>query len=384
MTEKQKLTSVPITEWMYRKASWQHIPLSGTFELSPVCNFACKMCYVRKTAKEVAASARPILTLDDWRRIARQARDAGMVYLLLTGGEPFLLPYFWTLYKELIQMGFVISINTNGSLIDAAAVERLKKLPPKRINITLYGANDDTYYNLCGVHGVFAKVDSAITTLKAAGIPLKLNCSLTPYNEQDLEQMIAYADRHGVEINVTSYMFPPVRRKADTVGVNEARFSPEDAAKYRLLVYKLQNSQQNYRKLLEDIKNGYAVPPGLDENCVDPVDGHVRCRAGSASFWVTWDGWVTPCGMMPVPKIDSTDRAFAEIWSELTQVTRELKMSGLCQKCPNVGICHPCAAMAIAETGTAAGIPQYLCRTVEAMQQIATQELKKLPPVDQD
>lgn len=382
MTEKSTLIRAPITEWMYRKASWQHIPLSGTFELSPVCNFACKMCYVRKTAQEVAAGARPLMTLDDWRRIARQARDAGMVYLLLTGGEPFLLPDFWTLYEELIQMGFVISINTNGSLIDAAVVERLKKLPPRRINITLYGASDATYYHLCGVRGMFAKVDNAIVALKNAGIPVKLNCSLTPYNEQDLEQMLAYANQHGVPINVTSYMFPPVRRKENTVGVNEARFSPEDAAKYRLLVYKLQNSQAHYRKLLQDIKNGYAVPPGLDETCVDPVDGHVRCRAGSASFWVTWDGFVTPCGMMPKPKVDSTGRDFVEIWSELTQLTKELKMSGLCQKCSNVDICHPCAAMAIAETGTAAGIPQYLCRTVQAMQQIAAQELNTLPSVD--
>ena len=39
--------------------------------------------------------------------LLRAARDAGMLYLLLTGGEPFLWPDFWTLYDELIDMGFI-------------------------------------------------------------------------------------------------------------------------------------------------------------------------------------------------------------------------------------------------------------------------------------
>lgn len=376
MNVKPKLPSVQITEHLYRKASCQRIPLSGTFELSPVCNFACKMCYVRKTAKEVQQSPRPILTLDDWRRIAREARDAGMVYLLLTGGEPFLWSDFWTLYEELIQMGFVISINTNGSMIDEEAIERMKKLPPRRINITLYGAGDETYRNLCGISGVFDRVDRAIVGLKKAGIPLRLNCSLTPYNVSDLEQMLDYAEQHEVELAVNSYMFPPIRRDSDQIGVNEARFSPEDAAKYRLLVYKRQNSPKNYRRLLEDILKGYVDPPGLDENCVDPVDGRIRCRAGKATFWVTWDGWVTPCGMMTEPKIDLTGRSFREIWEELTQTSAALRLSGVCEKCPNVHICHPCAAMALAETGTAAGIPRYLCLAAREMRKIAARELE--------
>lgn len=119
-----------LTDYLYSNASRMLVPLSGTFELSPVCNFSCRMCYVRKTAKEVQESPRKILTLDDWRRIAKEAREAGLLYLLLTGGEPFLWPDFWTLYDELIDMGFLISINTNGSLIDDEAIAHLKRRPP--------------------------------------------------------------------------------------------------------------------------------------------------------------------------------------------------------------------------------------------------------------
>ena len=171
MIVQTKLPNTEITEALYRKAGAAKIPLSGAFELSPLCNFACRMCYVRKTAKDVAESARPILRTDQWIRIAEEARDAGMLFLLLTGGEPFLLPDFHALYEKLIGMGLLVSINTNGSLIDDETVAWLKTLPPRRVNITLYGASDETYYALCGVKGAFERVDRAVTALQEAGGP---------------------------------------------------------------------------------------------------------------------------------------------------------------------------------------------------------------------
>ena len=382
MTPAGKLPQSEITEYLHQKASRRKIPLSGTFELSPVCNFACKMCYVRKTPRQVQESPRPILELEDWLRIAREAREAGMVYLLLTGGEPFLWPDFWTLYEELIRMGFVVSINTNGSMIDDPAIERLRALPPRRINLTLYGACDQTYQALCGVDGVFGRVDHAITGLQQAGVLVKLNCSLTPYNEADLEDMLRYARERELKIDVNSYMFPPIRQDEELFGTNAARFTPEKAAWYRLLVHKRQNPPQIHRNLLERIIRGYGDPPGLDEGCYDPRDGRIRCRAGSASFWITWDGWMTPCGMMPRPRIELRGRPFSQAWEELARVSAMQALSGVCEKCPNVGICHPCAAMAVAETGELSGIPQYLCRTTIAMREIAQRELQELPAGD--
>ena len=36
-----------VLDYLHRKAAARKIPLSGTFELSPVCNFSCRMCYLR-------------------------------------------------------------------------------------------------------------------------------------------------------------------------------------------------------------------------------------------------------------------------------------------------------------------------------------------------
>ena len=91
-----------ITDFLFNKASGRKIPLNGTFELSPECNFACRMCYVRKTRREILTHDRPMVTLEQWLEIARQARAQGLLYLLLTGGEPFLWPDFWKLYDALM------------------------------------------------------------------------------------------------------------------------------------------------------------------------------------------------------------------------------------------------------------------------------------------
>ena len=370
-------TNARITDFLFHKASGRKIPLSGTFELSPECNFACRMCYIRKTRREILAHDRPMVTLAQWLEIARQAREQGLLYLLLTGGEPFLWPDFWKLYDALIHMGFLISINTNGSLIDEEAIKRLQALPPNRINITLYGASDATYERLCGAKGVFSRVDRAISGLKAAGVPVKLNCSLTPSNAGDLEAITRYAQEKDIYLQVNTYMFPPIRRDASMVGQND-RFTPSEAAFYHMKRYRLQSTPEEYQNFLRQTAEGMEQPIGLDESCIDPVDGKIRCRAGNASFWITWDGWMTPCGMMPTPKVDIATLPFSEAWAKLVQEAEAVAVSSVCLGCANQAMCHACAAMAMTETGSAGGIPTYLCRMVEEMKRLAKEELATL------
>ena len=115
-----------ISDYLFQKASARKVPLSGTFELSPVCNFACKMCYVRKTPGQLQEEGKTLIPWQDWLELAEQCRGAGTLYLLLTGGEPFLYPGFRELYERLHAMGFLLSINTNGTLLDEETVAWLK------------------------------------------------------------------------------------------------------------------------------------------------------------------------------------------------------------------------------------------------------------------
>ena len=81
------------------------------------------------------------------------------------------------------------------------------------------------------------------------------------------------------------------------------------------------------------------------------------------------------CGMMPEPRADLLKGTFAEAWKELRDACDQIRVSGVCKRCPNSQICHACAAMAQTETGSTAGIPAYLCETAAEMRRLAEEEL---------
>ena len=80
METKEIRYETPLTKILFHKAEMQKIPLSGTFELSPICNFNCKMCYVRQTPEQVKNHPRKMRTLKQWKMLADRAADAGMLY----------------------------------------------------------------------------------------------------------------------------------------------------------------------------------------------------------------------------------------------------------------------------------------------------------------
>lgn len=110
-------TEPRLSSYLHARACRSGTPLAGNFELTARCNFNCKMCYVHLTAEEQQRRGRE-LTAEEWLAIAQEARSRGMLFLLLTGGEPLIRKDFRYLLTELKKMGLLVSVNSNGSLID--------------------------------------------------------------------------------------------------------------------------------------------------------------------------------------------------------------------------------------------------------------------------
>lgn len=347
-----------ITEYLHKKASVMRIPLNGTFEITPVCNMDCKMCYVRMSRQQQEA-VRPLRSAAEWLALAEEAKQAGMLYLLITGGEPFIHPECREILTGLQKMGFIISLNTNGTMINEEIVAWLKDCAPTRINITLYGASDETYGKLCGNPHGFTQVTKAIRLLREAGISVKLNCSVTPYNAQDLEKIVAFANDNGLVIQPTSYMFPPLRKDPTMIGKND-RFTPQEAAYYSAKIELLLGGKERFLSRPEDSLPPLSADP--DENC-DGVGDTVRCRAGKCSFWVTWEGKLMPCGMLP-STIDGNvfDDGFLPCWEKAKEMTDCIRLPVQCAACKIKQNCKACAAMVFTETGSFDKVPEYRCQ----------------------
>ncbi len=356
-----------LTEYLYRKASITKTPLATTFELTPLCNMACRMCYVRMD-KKTQESIAPLRSCSEWLDIAKQAREHGLLYILLTGGEPFTHPEFREILSGLHRQGFIVSVNSNGTMIDEQTVEWLKKTPPVRINLTLYGASDETYARLCGRPDGFTRAARAISLLRDAGIMVKINLSLTPYNADDLEGIFAFCKERGLLISGTSYMFPPLRRDSTCIGRN-ARFTPEQAAYYSAKIESLLNGEEAFLRHTEE-GDFAALAAANDEECTTDCEGEgnaMHCRAGKCTGWVTWEGKLLACGMIPDEEAPNVfDVGYMNAWKIVTEKTGKVRLPAACKDCSIKDTCKACAAMVYTESGNFHTVPEYRCRMAHA------------------
>ncbi|HPE95205.1 MAG TPA: radical SAM protein, partial [Bacillota bacterium] len=288
------IDEMSISSYLYRKAAKTGIPLGCTFELTPMCNMSCRMCYVRMNAQQVKRAG-GLKDAEWWITLAEKAKAAGTVYILITGGEPFTHPQFREIYTALSKMGFIISINTNGTLIDDRAVGWLREIPPARFNITLYGASEETYENLCGDGSFYNKAVGAIDRILAAGMQIRLNASFTKLNVRDKEEIYEFAKKRNLPVATGSYMFPPARRLLKD-GEEFPRLDACDAG--RLIFEKELRSSGDEAALrrakgLKETIDDDVLPVGLGGKprnvCSDEGDA-TKCRAGRVTFWVSYNG----------------------------------------------------------------------------------------------
>lgn len=194
-------TATTVERQLLERARHTHTPINGSLELLPICNMNCDMCYVRLSREEVQALG-GLHTADEWIAVGQQMKEAGVLFLLLTGGEPLLFPDFKRLYLELRSMGFIITINTNGTLVDEEWADFFGRNKPRRVNITLYGANEEEYSRLCHYPAGFEKTVRGIRLLRQAGVDVKISCSVTKVNQYSLKQIFALGDELDAPVHI--------------------------------------------------------------------------------------------------------------------------------------------------------------------------------------
>lgn len=338
-------------------------PVLGSFELTSRCTLNCKMCYIHRGEDDSCALSCE-KSASWWVDLARQARDEGLLILLLTGGEPLVRSDFEEIYLRCRELGLLVSVNTNATLINQRWVDFFKKHPPQRLNITLYGASEKTYQSLCGNGEAYSRVMWAIKALMDAGINLKLNYSITPDNVDDAEAVQRFAEENGLLIQHVSYMFPPVRACGEAY-----RLSAKDAAKADFL-WKQRSMGENFRSFLLNKD----MPPELEDfsECETCGEG-ISCRAALSSFWVTYDGQLTPCGMITTPSVRCDD--FSSSWQALKATRQGIVLPAKCKGCSLRRVCDICAAVSMAETGEFSGAPEYACEKAVEFQRLSLEYL---------
>lgn len=310
------------------------VPLNLTFELTPFCNFNCVMCYVRLTGEE-AKKQGELLPAEKWLEIARQAREMGTLYVTLTGGEPFLHPEFWKIYGELNKMGFLISILSNGSMIDESVMENFRKYGmPYTVKLTLYGVSNETYKKVCNSPDGFTRISKAVDLVKEANVPLKMTSTIVRENADDLQKIYAFAKEKCVPVQHTVSVMKSSRGAVNTAA--KSRFS------------------------LSDFPDEITLEE-LEKTKFPPLDfPFAWCASYGTSLWITWHGHVQMCSFMSIPEVIYSGNLVSD-YSDLCEKLKKIKNPAECAECEWQEFCQRCPGILCAESGHPEKTDTELC-----------------------
>lgn len=351
--EKQDPSFQKLGGYLNLKARKRGIPISGKFELTPLCNLDCKMCYVHLNKNQM--DGRAILPVDTWKDLMHQAWEAGMITASLTGGECLTYPGFSELYLYLHSLGCEVSILTNGVLLDEEQIRFFKEHPPAMIQITLYGCSDDVYERVTGQRA-FSKVTSNIRRAIDAKLPVHISITPSKYLGEDLLETIRVARELCQSVTISDYFTVP---REET-----GRSNQQDDAETDLFIRAL----QYFHKLdgREQISIKEEDLPPCEGPCHEASGCGLLCGGGRSGFAIDWEGNMMPCANFQQIKGYPLEDGFAAAWAKVNYEANHWPRIPECGGCAYENVCNHCASntMRFAEPGK---VPAALCERTREM-----------------
>src|SRR6058998_3352750 len=199
------------------------LPLSGSIEITSKCNLRCVHCYIPDY------SGRGEMTTQEIKRILSEAADEGCVWMLLTGGEVLCRGDFPEIYKHAKRQGFLLTVFSNGTLVDESVADLLAEYPPFGIEFTLYGLSDETYLKTTGFPGRFTRVRRAIDLMLARRLPLSLKAVAMEPLAGEIEKMAAFSESLGLRFRYDGIVHGRLDGSSEPTAV---RSTPERIVSY--------------------------------------------------------------------------------------------------------------------------------------------------------
>ena len=321
------------------------LPISGSFEITQRCNLRCAHCYLGDYRGGQPGLQE--LTTAEVCRLLDQVTDAGCLWLLITGGEPFLRPDLLEIYRYARRKGLLLTLFTNATLIDEAAADALAEMPPQSIEITLYGATPQTYESITGRVGSYQHFRRGLDLLLRRGLNVKLKTMLITLNRHELPAMQALAESLGVE-----FRYDPMLNAAIDGGRAPLalRLPPQEVVSYDQAD---PIRQRDLRRLLEGFKGQQA-----DDRLL------YTCGAGQNTFHIDPFGRLGACIMSRHQTYDLRRGTFKEGWEQFLSGVRRQPAAGgnACARCQLLPMCGQCPGWAGLESGDPQQKVDYLCQ----------------------
>lgn len=288
-------------------------------ELTYRCNFRCIQCY-----NTTHAATDRELTVAEWRGVIEQLAALGCHSATFTGGEVFVRKDAVEILDAACDQTFSFRINTNGSLITEALLQKLEPMRPfiQSFDVSFYGATPHIHDTLARRLGAYDATLRAVQLLAEARMPLLVKFVTMRDNFDGIAKWKADMRALGVRHTVA-------------VGTLIPRTDRNTAPLAQLL------TDDQYRQLLV----AEPVPEG---------SGAHFCRPGHIRGAITPDGSVSPCEWLTDFKFGRLkEQSLRDIWySDASAAFRGVfEQESECPPCELRPGCSRCPAHSYLETG---------------------------------
>ena len=310
------------------KARRLGIPMHGRFELTPLCNLDCKMCYVHLGVSQF--NKNNLLSVNTWKELISQAHEAGMINATLTGGECLTYPGFDEIYLYLYSKGIVPGILSNGILIDEQRMNFFKEYPPRRIQVSVYGSSEDAYELFTGKR-VFSTVFRNLNLLKESKMPVSITITPSEYMAGDTRSILEKVEELGIPYNINANLIPPRKntgRKVRDLSIDQY----VDLFEYR-------------SSISHEVLNPVDPSELPDESHEGNEQYGLTCGAGRSSFAIKYDGKMCPCLSLDETIADPLADGFSKAWKQINNLANTYPLPVECGKCVYYDRCLRCVAM---------------------------------------
>lgn len=352
---------------------------SVSWNLTQRCNLECAHCYMSAHA---GADTRGELSTDECRRVIDEIADVNPnVFLILTGGEPFLRKDLFEIAGHATARKFTTVLGTNGVLLREREARAMRQQNVLGASISLDSTDRARHDAFRRLPGAWDGAIRATRVLTDEGLDFSLHMSVTDWNVAEVPAMIDLAKTLGAKV-LNFFFLVRTGRGRDLTDIDAAAY--ERILTYLAKTQGVGNGPPGFVRRM--LGMGDAAPaPAFEDPWSTPVghaDGllirakcaphfrrilyelnpsspllknyaHGSCPAGKYYCRITPLGEVTPCPYMPVAAGNLRETSFGDVWrgAHVFEQLREPTLGGRCGACEFSRVCGGCRCRAYATHG---------------------------------
>jgi radical SAM protein with 4Fe4S-binding SPASM domain len=304
------------------------VPISAHLDITYRCNERCEHCYLEHDDKGEMTTAEIF-------DILGQLADAGVFFLVISGGEPLLRRDFFQILERARSLLFNVKLKTNAVLIHEEEARRLRELGVEQIQISVYSHRPEVHDGITKLPGSLKKTLRAIEFLRSQGLKVTIANVLMRQNLFDVTETQRLAAEIGVGYTLDPTITPMMNGDTSILDMRAPRAAIRKAFRDPALV--------------GNVEEFCAPPAAADAGALDALP----CSAGHTACYISPYADVYPCVQFPLPSGNLRRQRFIDIWknsSELNEV-RSITARDLptCSSCTHVASCTRCPGLAFME-----------------------------------